>query len=85
MRRAPQARLPTEMSFQCSRESAPGLTGSRCIPLKADIHKKGEQRSPEKNGRYKVRLGSVTKLDLQIVKAGSRFFHLCFQLGAISQ
>ena len=50
MRRALQARLPTETQFRGLPESAPGLTGSHCTALKADIHKKGEQCSPEKNG-----------------------------------
>jgi len=51
MRRALQARLPTETQFRRLPESAPGFMGSHCTALKADIHIKGEQRSPEKNGR----------------------------------
>ena len=80
-----QVWLLTETSFQRLRASATGLKGFRYIALEASNNKKGEQRSPQKNGLSKLGLGSFTKLGLQIVKARFRFFHLCFQLGAISQ
>jgi len=47
--------------------------------------KKGSYAPPKKNGLFMVGLGCFAKLGLQIVKAGFRFFHLRFQLGAVGQ
>jgi hypothetical protein len=48
--RSLQVRLLTETSFRRLRASATGLKELRYIALEANIHKKGEQRSPQKNG-----------------------------------